>query len=248
MNAIIGHTGFVGSNIIEKMRFDYMYNTKNINEISNHDYELVVCAGMSSLKWYANKNPKEDLENINNLIDCLRSVKCNKFILISTSDVYGKIHNNPNNIKCNKNHQPYGYNRYHAEVEIEKIFGDKLIIVRLPSIFGENLKKNILYDLIHDELFNPLNLCDIRQWYDVRDLSDDIKFVLKNQISEINFFSEPISMKEIVDEFFPDVDSNKLYYDCDNALKYDLNTAYDLLNYWCDKNKIMEKLKNHLKC
>ena len=246
MDAIIGHTGFVGSNIIEKMSFDYKYNSENINEISNYEYELVVCSGIPSLKWYANKHPKEDWENINQLINYLRDVKCNNFVLISTIDVHEKTHNNPNNIKCDENHHPYGYNRYRAEIEIEKIFGDKLIIIRLPSVFGNNLKKNVLYDLINNNLRGKINLCDKYQWYDVRCLGNDIDFVLRRNIMEINLFSAPVMMKEIVDEFFPNMDSGNFYYDCENVMIYDLNAAYDFFNYWCDKNSIMMKLKNHI--
>lgn len=246
MNSIIGYTGFIGSNIIEKMRFDYMYNSKNINEISIHEYDLVVCSAIPSLKWYSNKYPKEDWKNISELINYLKDVKCNKFILISTIDVHKKTHNNPTNIKCDENHHPYGYNRYRAEIEIGKIFENKLIIIRLPSVFGNNLKKNVLYDLINNKLYGKINLCDKYQWYDLRDLSNSIDFVLKNNIFEINLFSAPITMKEIVDEFFSKMGSDNFYYDCDNAITYDLNTTYDHFNYWCDKDEIISKLKNYL--
>jgi len=245
MDAIIGHTGFVGSNIIEKMKFDFMYNSKNINEISNHEYDLVICSGIPSLKWYANKHPKEDLENINKLLGNLVSVKCNKFILISTIDIYKIGFNNPKFIKCDKNHFPYGYNRYLAEIELQKIYGDRLVIIRIPALFGNHLKKNILYDLINNDLYKPLNLCDTYQWYDVRDLTNDINFILKNQILEINLLSEPIRIKEIVDEFFQ-IDLINSFYDCNSAEKYDLGVNYNSMNYWNTKDEIMNKLKNFL--
>ena len=69
MRAIIGHTGFVGSNIIEHMDFDYMFNTKNIQDITLHEYDLIVCTGISALKWYANQNAEEDLEKIKHYCD-----------------------------------------------------------------------------------------------------------------------------------------------------------------------------------
>ena len=69
MNALIGHTGFVGSNLLETMSFECRFNSININEILDNKYDLVVCSGIPSLKWYANKNPDEDLENIKNLVD-----------------------------------------------------------------------------------------------------------------------------------------------------------------------------------
>jgi len=245
MNALIGYTGFVGSNINEKMGFEYHYNSKNIGDIINYQYDLVVSSGLPSLKWYANKNPEEDLNNIKNLINHLKQVKCNRFVLISTSDVYANTSNNPNFVKCDKTHIPYGYNRYYAEQEIEKIFGDKLTIIRLPMLFGNNLKKNVLYDLINKDLFKPLNLCDTYQWYDVRDLVDDINFALDNQLLELNLFTEPISMNELVDKFF-DVDPKELYYNCDTAVKYNLKCNLDSFTYWKTKREIILRLKQYL--
>ena len=245
MDALIGYTGFVGSNILEKMEFEGRFNSKNINEITDNSYDLVVSSGLPSLKWYANKYPEEDLENIKNLIDDLKNVKCNKFVLISTSDIYANISNNPNLVKCDENHFPYGYNRYYAEQEIEKIFGDKLTIIRLPLLFGNNLKKNVLYDLMNNDLFKPLNLCDAYQWYDVRDLVDDITFALNNNIQELNLFTEPITMNELVDAFF-DVDPKELYYDCDSAIKYSLKCNLESFSYWKTKKEIMSKLTIYL--
>ena len=95
MNAIIGYTGFVGSNLIEKMKFDYKFNTININDITDHEYDLVICASIPSSKWAANKNPKNDLDNIIELTNALKNVKCDYFILISTIDVFEKTSNNP---------------------------------------------------------------------------------------------------------------------------------------------------------
>lgn len=244
MRGIIGHTGFVGSNIIEHMQFEHMFNSKTISNISSYNYDLIVCAGMSSLKWYANKNPKDDLENINNLINILKGVICKKFVLISTSDVYEKTSNNPYLEKCTENHHAYGRNRYHAEEELKKIFND-ITIIRLPSVFGKNLKKNLIYDLINNKLYKKLNLCDTLQWYDCGDLANDIKYAIDKDISELNLFTEPITMKEIVETFF-DIDSDKTYFDCENSINYNLPVNSGSLDYWNSKEEILKKLKFYL--
>ena len=36
MNALIGYTGFVGSNISNQIKFDFLFNSKNIHEILNN--------------------------------------------------------------------------------------------------------------------------------------------------------------------------------------------------------------------
>ena len=52
--------------------------------------------GIPAVKWYANKNPDEDSEIINNIQTILKTMKINKFILISTIDVYNNVNGNFN--------------------------------------------------------------------------------------------------------------------------------------------------------
>jgi len=245
MNAIIGHTGFVGSNLIKDMKFDYMFNTINIDRITDHEYDLVVCTGIPSLKWMANKNPEEDLSNIINLTNTLKKVKCNRLVLISTIDVFEKTFNNPDLVKCSKSHHPYGHNRYYVEVKLKITFGDKLTIIRLPTVFGNNLKKNVLFDLLNHKIYNKINLCDKYQWYDVRELSKDITHILGQGVSEINLFSEPILMKEIIDEFFI-FNTKDFYFDSDSAKVYNLISRREYPKYWESKYVIMKKLQTFI--
>jgi len=246
MKAIIGHTGFVGSNLIKRMKFDHMYNSKNIDLISNFKYNLIVCAGIPSAKWYANQNPKEDMKNIKQLINNLIQTRCDNLILISSIDVFQKTFDNPGLEKCVLSHHSYGYNRYYAEIELKNHFKNKLTIVRLPALFGENLKKNSLFDLMNNKFYKKLNLCDTYQWYDIKDLSDDIEFIFKSNVSEINLFGEPIAMKEIVDDFFK-INIDDMFYDCERAIKYDLKVGIDYpQDYWIYKDETLEKLKKFL--
>ena len=90
-SCIIGYNGFVGSNLIRQYDFDLFYNSKNYKEIENKEFNLVVCCGISAAKWWANLNGNEDLNNINNLLNSLKTIKCNRFVLISTIDVYDNI-------------------------------------------------------------------------------------------------------------------------------------------------------------
>jgi len=47
-----------------------------------------------------------------------------------------------------KNLHAYGYNRYQLECWVRENYPDALII-RLPALFGINLKKNFIYDFIN---------------------------------------------------------------------------------------------------
>ena len=82
-NALIGYTGFVGSNLAEQAPFEHLYNSKNIEEMNGEHFDTVVCAGVSAVKWLANKEPENDRANIAKLEATLASIKAKKFILIS---------------------------------------------------------------------------------------------------------------------------------------------------------------------
>ena len=62
--ALIGYTGFVGSNLARQLRFDATYNTSNIESIAGEEFDLLVCAGVRAEKWIANANPDADRAGI----------------------------------------------------------------------------------------------------------------------------------------------------------------------------------------
>lgn len=149
MKSLIGYTGFVGSNLNNQTKFDYLFNSDNINEIHNLQTDLLVIAAPSAVKWKANQEPEQDLQMINDLINHLKKVKAKQVVQISTIDIY----KNPNNVDENTiidtdGLHPYGKNRFYLEEFIRKQFTNHLV-VRLPALFGEGLKKNFIYDLLN---------------------------------------------------------------------------------------------------
>jgi dTDP-4-dehydrorhamnose reductase len=198
MNALIGYTGFVGSNLLKnikgKRKLD-LYNSKNINQIKNQKYNQVICAGLSATKWIANKYPNKDIKNINILINNLKNIKCDLFILISTIDVH-----NSNEV--------YGKNRKIFEDFIKKKFN--FLIIRLPALFGKGLKKNIIYDLLNKNNLDKISIDDYFQWFDLESLYKIITNLIennpKNEIVEL--YSRPIKNKLIV-KFFPNIKLKK---------------------------------------
>ena len=106
-NALIGYTGFLGSNLKKQNDFNFFYNSKNINEIKNKSFDLIVCCAPNAEKWLATKEPLKDLNNIKNLIENLNNVICKKFILLSTVDVfYNPIDVNENTLIDEKKLNP----------------------------------------------------------------------------------------------------------------------------------------------
>ena len=49
---------------------------------------VVVCAGASAVKWKAIQDPQADLAAIERLLSPLREVEAERFVLVSTVDVY----------------------------------------------------------------------------------------------------------------------------------------------------------------
>lgn len=148
MKALIGFTGFVGGNLASD-QYTHQYNSKNIANIKNHEFSQIVCVGVRAEKFLANLYPQQDLEAILVLIEILKQVKCKKFILVSTIDVY----KSPQSVDENtpivlEGLHAYGTNRVYMEEFVRNHFEDYLI-VRLPALYGKGLKKNFIYDMIH---------------------------------------------------------------------------------------------------
>lgn len=149
MKSIVGYTGFVGSNICLSTDFDEYYNSKNIQDSYGSKPDVLVYSGVRAEKFLANKNPVKDYEIVLNAINNIKKIAPQKIVLISTIDVYKNPYMVNEETKIDTvDLQPYGFNRYHLENWVESNFKEYLI-VRLPGLYGTNLKKNFLFDLIN---------------------------------------------------------------------------------------------------
>jgi hypothetical protein len=224
--ALIGDTGFVGSNLLSQFIFDKTYNSKNIHEIEGQSFDEIICAGISAVKWLANKEPEKDWLKIKSLSQSLQNVFAKRFILISTIDVYKKFNGlTESDIPDVEDLHPYGRHRLEFENFISKNFNN-YIIIRLPALFGVGLKKNALFDLISNNLTTSIIPNASYQWYPLRRLGSDLKIILDSNISLINITSEPILMETIRNKFFPlaVLSENVL-----NPPNYDIKTNYSSL-------------------
>ena len=149
MNALVGYTGFVGSNLYEAGEFDAVYNSKNIQEAFGTNPDLLVYAGLRAEKYLANNEPKKDLEQIRIAENNILRINPKKLVLISTIDVFKKPSGvDENSVIETDGLHAYGYNRYLLECWVRENYPDALII-RLPGLFGNNIKKNFIYDFIN---------------------------------------------------------------------------------------------------
>lgn len=223
--ALIGHTGFVGSNLREQHRFTDFYNSENVEDIRGREFDLVVSAGAPGVKWLANKEPERDRAAIERLMTNLKDVRARRFILISTLNVYPlPLGVNEDSVIDPSACMPYGRHRYELEQFVSSRFPDHLI-VRLPGIFGPGLKKNVLFDMINrnDAFLADAHVDSVVQMYDLKRLWRDFKKAEEHRIPILNMATEPVRLMEISRRLFgrdfPGRTDGPIYHD-DMRTKY----------------------------
>lgn len=175
MKALVGCTGFVGSNLYSQTDFDGAYNSKNISDAFGTSPDLLVYAGVRAEMFLANNFPEKDFAQIQNAAENIKKINPKFLVLISTVSVYGENARGDENTEIDESRlSAYGKNRLYLEKWAESNWKNRLI-VRLPAIYGKNLKKNFIYDYIHVipallkyEKFNELcklNL-DLKNFYE----------------------------------------------------------------------------------
>ena len=183
---LIGYTGFVGANLRDQIYFDEYYNRANLDTIANRHFSQVYFAAMPGSMWYANNHPEDDARALQYYCDILKSITIEKIVLLSTVNVYG----NARDVDEDTDPIPttvYGKNRLALELYIKQHYSNYQI-VRLPGLFGPHLKKNIVYDLAHNNRLEHINLSTQFQWYCTEWLAHDLdKFRIFNMV---NFTTE----------------------------------------------------------
>lgn len=242
-DALIGYTGFIGSNLINFRKNIFKFNSQNIHKIENQKFNIIICAGTSSKIWLAKENPKSDKQKIDFLIKYLKTIKVRKFVLISTSEIYGK---SKNTIETTKNllkgNSHYGINRLYLENFIQRNF-DKTYIIRLPIVYGKNFSKNCIYDLIYKNDIDKLNGNDLVQIYNVVNLKKHINYVLKQNIFKLNISCEPIKLSQLAKRYFNiNLNEEKTFR------KMNMKSIYGNKNgYFTSKVECLNDLENFIK-
>lgn len=205
MVALVGYTGFVGSNIYAAAgdKIDVVYNSKNIEKAYGTKPDLLIYAGLRAEKYLANDDPEKDMELIIQAEDNITKINPKRLVLISTIDVFKEPKNVDENSEIDtKNLHAYGYNRYLLELWVREKYPDALII-RLPGLFGRNIKKNFIYDFINvipfmlkAEKFEELSEQDseIKKYYELQEngfyrvhVEDKDRRLLKEKFKKLGF-------------------------------------------------------------
>jgi len=254
MKLIVGSTGLVGKSLIEQENFDFKFHSKNIhrfNEIAMDGDELLLTC-LPAAKWLVNKDVVKDMNNINNIIKIISQKSYSKVTLISTIDVYNQTHI----AKVNEYYSPnikelsYGTNRLIFEMLVKShVCTDNLKIFRLPAVFNKHIKKNVLFDLLNNNNVDQINSNSSFQWYNLDNLSSDIKKYSELFPNEIlfNLFTEPVDTKDIISLFPQYVDKVKFL---ENRIVYDYETRFGIRTengtYISTKEEVLNDIKNFI--
>ncbi|WP_117190673.1 NAD-dependent epimerase/dehydratase family protein [Rhizobium terrae] len=247
-SALIGHTGFVGSNLTRQTQFDALFNSSNITEMKGRSFDRIVCAGVRAVKWLANAEPEKDLAEIAALAHILETVKAKTFTLISTVDVYPKPFDvDEDTVFARDAAEAYGRNRLFFEDTVRSLF-ERVQIVRLPGLFGTGLKKNVIYDMLNDNRVAYINPESSFQWYDLAQLSMDLAKVEELDLPLVNFAVEPITTEEIRQRFFPEMTIGE---NAPPTVHYRMKTRFDKFfggrdGFLATKEQTMDRLADFI--
>lgn len=234
---LVGYTGFVGSNLANSHLFDYLINSKNIESAYGTNPDLLVYAGVRAEKFLANTNPEADMDNIRIAMNNIKKINPKKLVLISTVDVYKTpVEVDEDSVIEDENLHAYGLNRYRLEQWVEEYSTD-YIIIRLPGLYGENLKKNFIFDYIN-VLHSMLNESKFQ------DLTEDSKgesgaFIGKQYKKQSNGFYQCVVKeedREALKNAFKTVGFSALNFTDSRAVFQ----FYQLNRLWKDIEKAME--------
>lgn len=232
MKTLVGYTGFVGSNIYAAGRFEGAYNSRNIAEAYGTSPDLLIYAGLRAEKYLANERPEKDMEQIFQAEENIRRINPRKLVLISTIDVFKVPRNVDENSAIDMENLPaYGYNRHKLELWTRENYPDALII-RLPGLFGKNIKKNFIYDYINiipymlkkskmeelaciDRELTEYYTLQENGFYKVNPLTDEARMILKEKCRELGFSALNFTDSRSVYQFY---DLGRLWSDIQTAL------------------------------
>ena len=189
--AVVGSRGLVGHEICKFYTPTHVYNSNNISDLAQDEFDLVICAAPGANRRIAQADPAADAASVDSIIAVLSAQRIQRLVLIGTIDAVV----NPDTA--------YGQNRLRLENFVKQEFAHHYVL-RFGNIVGADIKKNVLFDLKHNQFLDSINLDSVTQWYPLDRLQADIEHALTHHCYEHTLVSEPIQIREIVQQFFPD--------------------------------------------
>ena len=216
---LVGYTGFVGSNLALGHNFDGLFNSKNIERAFGLNPDLLIYSGVPSAMYLANNFPEKDKEIIENAKINIKKINPKITVLISTIAVYDNpVGANENTVIDEENLTAYGKHRLFLENFVENHCENHLIL-RLPALYGKNIKKNFIYDYINiipalltyqkfeeltakDDLIKDYYFRENNGFYKCCEINDNNRDVLKQYFKNMGFSALNFTDSRSVYQFY----------------------------------------------
>jgi nucleoside-diphosphate-sugar epimerase len=194
----------------------------DVERLAEQHVDEIICAGAPAEKWRANADPEGDLTSIRRLLAALDSSTASSCVLVSTVDVFADSVGADEHRPPDRD-QPSAYGRHRAMLEdfVRERFAESLVL-RLPGVFGPGLKKNLVFDLLHQPHGRFAHRNSTFQFYDIRDLWGHVLQAQDAGLSLVHLATEPVSAAEVAREAF------RIDYQCQDPARvdYDLRTMH----------------------
>ena len=221
-DALIGHTGFIGGNLARQRAFAAWFRSTDIHTLGGRSFRRIVCAGAPAVKWKANQEPAADRANLQRLFDALGACDADELVLISTVDVFASPRGVTESDDPHGPNHAYGTHRLALEDFVRDRF-PRVLVARLPGVFGPGLKKNVLFDLRANHRTGFIDPASVFQWYDVTRLSGDLDRALAAGLELVHLAPEPVPTAQILARYFS---RTAVAAPSDQPLRYDLQTGH----------------------
>ena len=138
--ALIGSTGSIGQEIYNQLsKKDSVhvdtFNRKNIEDLLNSEYDIVICAAPSSGKLKTNLGLDNSDKDIEKLCKVIKKVKTERFILISSQSA------------INEEDKPYGKVQKRVLESVLLHHKDHTVYM-VDTLYGPSLNKGFISDII----------------------------------------------------------------------------------------------------
>lgn len=226
----VGHGNWINTEEQKEWGVSEWFNSNlNVEILSNikHPLDSIIhCAGSASVA-YSFQNPLQDFEkgvlSLINVLDYARLFFSNtKIIVLSSAAVYG----NANNSIISENDQPNPISPYGVQKKIaEDIcksysinFGLQISILRLFSVYGNGLKKQLIWDACNKAKLGIYDFFgtgkEVRDWIHVTDAASLVYFLINTKLEDYSVFNgatgNGVEVAEIIKLIYEKLEISKM--------------------------------------
>jgi nucleoside-diphosphate-sugar epimerase len=155
---VIGGRGFIGSAFVRYCQRRGLEHAcigrEELDCYAGQACDVLINAGGNASKVLAQRNRDLDyIRNFEDVRDLVHRFSCKRWVQLSSCDVYENVSDPSANHEdvnlCHRARSFYGFHKHLAEQYVSQYTGNWLVL-RLGGCVGPNLRKNAVYDVLHD--------------------------------------------------------------------------------------------------